>query len=132
MFKRLIRNYHGIKDELNLIKNYPKRKYRSYLAKKLKSSEKRQKQLIGAYGLRILDRSSRLLEKSFRGMSYIKLEILKKEKQKFFGKDYNPGKIGDLKNVDFNSTHYIWEFNGEFWADELGDYVFSLESECKA
>ena len=26
---------------------------------------------------------------------------------------------------------YLWTFNGEFWADELGDYVFSLKSECK-
>jgi hypothetical protein len=23
-----------------------------------------------------------------------------------------------------------WSFNGEFWTDELGDYVFALESEC--
>ena len=56
------------------------------------------------------------MDKSFRGMSYIRLEILKKEKEKFFGNDYKTGKIGDLKNVDFNSTHYIWGFNGEFWA----------------
>ncbi|MBC7396924.1 MAG: hypothetical protein H7333_05725 [Bdellovibrionales bacterium] len=24
----------------------------------------------------------------------------------------------------------LWSFNGEFWNDELGDYVFALESEC--
>lgn len=131
VFKRLIQNYQGIKDELILIKNYPQRKYVSYLAKKLKASEKRQRYLIGAYGLRILSRADRLLDKSFRGMSYIKLEILKKEKEKFFGKDYKTGKVGDLKNVDFDSTHYLWDFNGEFWADELGDYVFSLKSDCK-
>jgi hypothetical protein len=25
---------------------------------------------------------------------------------------------------------YYWSFNGEFWNDELGDYVFGLESAC--
>ena len=25
---------------------------------------------------------------------------------------------------------FYWSFNGEFWNDELGDYVFGLESEC--
>ena len=131
VFKRLLYNYKGIKDELSLVRRYPQKKYVSYLARKLKKSEKRQRELIGAYALRILDRSKRMLDKSFQGMSYIKLEILKKEKEKFFGKSYKPGKIGDLKNVNFNSTHYVWEFNGEFWADELGDYVFSLKSECR-
>jgi hypothetical protein len=131
VFKRLISNYQGIREELKLVKSYPKKKYISYLAKKLKVAEKRQRELIGSYTLRIIDRSNRMLEKSFRGMSYIRLEILKKEKQRFFGKKYNTGKIGELKNVKFDSSHYVWGFNGEFWADELGDYVFSLKSECK-
>jgi hypothetical protein len=26
----------------------------------------------------------------------------------------------------------LWAFNGEFWNDEIGDYVFALESECGA
>ena len=131
VFKRLMQNYEGIKGELELIKNYPDKRYISYLAKKLKASKSRQKKLIGMYGLRILDRASRQLDKSFRGMSYIRLEILKKEKDKFFGKEYQTGKVGNLKNVQRDSRHYLWEFNGEFWADELGDYVFSLKSECK-
>jgi hypothetical protein len=25
---------------------------------------------------------------------------------------------------------YLWSFNGEFWNDEIGDYVFALDSEC--
>ena len=131
IFKRLMQNYESIKGELALIKNYPDKRYISYLGKKLKASKIRQKKLIGMYGLRILDRASRQLDKSFRGMSYIRLEILKKEKDKFFGKEYQVGKIGNLRNVQRDSRHYLWEFNGEFWADELGDYVFSLKSECK-
>ena len=131
VYQRLIQNHQAIKDEIKLVRNFPQKKYISYLARKLKRAEQRQRELIGSYAVRILDRADRLLDKSFRGMSYIRLEILKKEKEKFFGNDYKTGKIGDLKNVDFNSTHYVWGFNGEFWADELGDYVFSLKSECK-
>ena len=131
VFRRLINNYDGIKDEVNLVKNYPDKKYIRFLATNLKSSLRRQKYLIGIYGLRILDRANRQLDKSFRGMSYIRLEILKKEKDRFFGQENEAGKIGDLKNVKRTSRHYLWDFNGEFWADELGDYVFSLKSECK-
>ena len=32
--------------------------------------------------------------------------------------------------VERNEKQYFWDFNGEFWADELGDYVFALKSEC--
>ena len=37
---------------------------------------------------------------------------------------------GDIKNLKRDSGQYLWNFNGEFWADELGDYVFSLKSSC--
>jgi len=130
VYRRLIQNYYGIKDELSLIKQYPERRYVSYLAKRIMFAEKRQRRLIGTYAIRILDRANRQLIKSFQGMSYIRLEILKKEKQKFFGNEYKVGKIGELRNVTFDSSHYVWSFNGEFWADELGDYVYSLKSEC--
>ena len=92
VFKRLIQNYEGIKGELELIKNYPDKRYVSYLAKKLKASKNRQKKLIGMYGLRILDRSSRQLDKSC-GMSYIRLEILKKRKINFSEKIIKRAKL---------------------------------------
>jgi len=39
-------------------------------------------------------------------------------------------KRGDVKYIERNDKQYFWTFNGEFWADELGDYVFALRSEC--
>jgi hypothetical protein len=39
-------------------------------------------------------------------------------------------KKGGLK-VNRKDYQYLWNFNGEFWIDELGDYVFALESNCK-
>lgn len=39
-------------------------------------------------------------------------------------------KKGSLGRPYTRSDQYFWDFNGEFWADELGDYVFALRPEC--
>ncbi len=39
--------------------------------------------------------------------------------------------IGSLDNVRRIGTEQLYGFHGEFWADELGDYSFSLNSNCK-
>jgi hypothetical protein len=71
------------------------------------------------------------LYKAFQYMSYIKLETLAQRKERLYQSDDVPGKKrGDVKYIDRNDKQYFWTFNGEFWADELGDYVFALRSEC--
>ena len=64
-------------------------------------------------------------------MSYIKLEVLARRKESLYSPDtsMNRGR-GDIRNLTRTDKQYFWNFNGEFWADELGDYVFSLKSEC--
>jgi hypothetical protein len=64
-------------------------------------------------------------------MTYIKLEVLgrRKEQLYFASNDVNRSR-GDIRYLKRNDKQYFWTFNGEFWADELGDYVFSLKSEC--
>jgi hypothetical protein len=39
-------------------------------------------------------------------------------------------KRGSLGRPSLKDNQYFWQFNGEFWADELGDYVFALRPEC--
>ena len=63
-------------------------------------------------------------------MSYIKLEVLAQRKAKLYSFDETDRSRGDLKYIERNEKQYFWDFNGEFWADELGDYVFALKSEC--
>jgi hypothetical protein len=71
------------------------------------------------------------LYSAFQDMSYIKLEALAQRKERLYQSDEVPGKKrGDVKYIDRNDKQYFWTFNGEFWADELGDYVFALRSEC--
>jgi tetratricopeptide (TPR) repeat protein len=71
------------------------------------------------------------LYSAFQGMSYIKLEVLAQRKEKLYQSDVIQGKKrGDVRYIERNDKQYFWTFNGEFWADELGDYVFALRSEC--
>lgn len=68
-------------------------------------------------------------------MSFIKLEMLKHAKTSLERKQImSEDEEGELKrgsaDVNRRDYQYFWTFNGEFWADELGDYVFALESRC--
>jgi hypothetical protein len=116
-----------------------------YNALRKKSSSPLQKQLIvnvrtvadeyrttlGAYVRAGLVSKYAELYSAFQGMSYIKLEVLAQRKERLYKSDTVPGKKrGDVKYIERNDKQYFWSFNGEFWADELGDYVFALRSEC--
>jgi len=87
--------------------------------------------IIGAYVHASVVSKYADLYTAFQGMSYIKLEVLAQRKEKLYRSDNIPGqKRGDVKYIKRNDKQYFWNFNGEFWADELGDYVFALRSEC--
>lgn len=70
------------------------------------------------------------LAESMKYMSYIKLEALGKNKQAVYENIDLEGKRGSLKNLKRGPHQYFWSFYREFWADELGDYVFSLPNKC--
>ncbi len=38
---------------------------------------------------------------------------------------------GDYSNVKQSRFELFWKFQGEFWADELGDYSLGLQSNCQ-
>ncbi len=69
----------------------------------------------------------------FEKMAFIKLEMLKRAKEKLVYKRPSAAERG-WGNVTptRRDDQLYWSFNGEFWNDELGDYVFGLESECNA
>jgi hypothetical protein len=39
-------------------------------------------------------------------------------------------KTREQTKIERNSTEMYWSFKQEFWADELGDFVFNLPSRC--
>ncbi|MGZ3687729.1 MAG: tetratricopeptide repeat protein [Bdellovibrionota bacterium] len=78
------------------------------------------------------------LVSDFDKMSFIKLEMLKRAKEQLLSKgspalqradSERENARGNVKPVRRDDQYY-WSFNGEFWNDELGDYVFGLESKC--
>jgi tetratricopeptide (TPR) repeat protein len=69
----------------------------------------------------------------------IKLEQLRRSRTQVekLSSDVNGGqdiwgqkKRGSLGRPSTRDNQFFWQFNGEFWADELGDYVFALRPEC--
>ncbi len=69
----------------------------------------------------------------------IKLEMLRRSRNQVekMADNVNAGqdiwgnkKRGSLGRPSIADSQYFWHFNGEFWADELGDYVFALRPEC--
>lgn len=129
-FLNLYESYTNGKDEIAKIKQIRNRRLRRIFAVNLKDSLTLQQKLIGSYVKRTLKISHAQLQKGFSGMSYIKLEILAQKKARIYSGVTETSNRGDVKYLKRNEKQYFWNFNGEFWADELGDYVFALKSEC--
>lgn len=68
----------------------------------------------------------------FDRMAFIKLEMLSRAKDRLIYKKASPRERSRGNVMPARRDHqYRWTFNGEFWNDEIGDYVFGLESECE-
>jgi tetratricopeptide (TPR) repeat protein len=91
--------------------------------------------LGGAFVRNSMVDSYRDLIDQFDKIVFIKLDMLKLAKEQLINKKTQTITIEDRERGNVEPTRrddqYQWSFNGEFWNDELGDYVFGLESECK-
>lgn len=117
--------------EYNELRKKPKSGMREALIKNVRTLAEEYRTTLGAYIRAGMVNKYAELYSAFQGMSYIKLEVLAQRKERLYQTDVVPGKKrGDVKYIERNDKQYFWTFNGEFWADELGDYVFALRSEC--
>ncbi len=131
-FSELVDSFNVGRDEIEQVKSLSNSRMRSVFTTNLRESLLLQRDLIGAYVRKNLHLYISQLDKSFEGMTYIKLEVLGRKKQRVYSySNYGNRDRGDIKHLKRNEKQYFWSFNGEFWADELGDYVFSLKSECE-
>ncbi len=122
------------KDEIERLKDIKDQNFRNSLSVSLKESLTLQRNLIGSYIRSQLKLFENQMIRSFEDMSYIKLEILAKRKSEIydeFSSTESSRERGDIIHLKRTDKQYFWNFNGEFWADELGDYVFSLKNECR-
>lgn len=117
--------------EYNVLRKKSNSSMNANLVKNVKTLADEYRTTIGAYIRAGLVSKYAELYSAFQGMSYIKLEVLAQRKERLYQTDVEAGKKrGDVKYIERNDKQYFWTFNGEFWADELGDYVFALRSEC--
>lgn len=117
--------------EYNTLRKHSKTSMNANLIKNVKTLADEYRTTLGAYVRAGLVSKYAELYSAFQGMSYIKLEVLAQRKEKLYNTDTVSGKKrGDVQYIERNDKQYFWTFNGEFWADELGDYVFALRSEC--
>ncbi len=119
------------KKEIALLKSLSRGKAKRIFTANLKDTLLIQRNLVGAYVRKGIHLYRDQIRNTFEGMSYINLEILGREKEATYDlSDTKKEKRGDIKYLKRNEKQYFWTFDEEFWADELGDYVFSLKSEC--
>jgi tetratricopeptide (TPR) repeat protein len=130
-FREMFDFFQTGKDELEIINRLPKSRMKNILKLNLKDALILQRNLVGAYVRKSMHLAWHQVNKTFTDMSYIKLEVLSRRKESLYAAEdtMNRGR-GDIKHLKRTDKQYFWTFNGEFWADELGDYVFSLKSEC--
>lgn len=132
-YRELQTAYNDAQLEIEKLNSLEGSKFKSVLDANLKDSLSLQRDLIGGYIKGQLHLFSGQMIKAFEDMSYIKLEILSKRKTEIYDQvSLRDGRArGDFMYVKRTDKQYFWNFKGEFWADELGDYVFALRSECK-
>jgi tetratricopeptide (TPR) repeat protein len=129
-YKELKESYVLAANEMQKVRQISNRSLRSIMASNIAEVVKTQIRIIGAFIKgRMVGKYSELY-KAFEGMSYIKLEVLQQRKERLYNFSKKKRSRGDVKYIERNEKQYFWDFNGEFWADELGDYVFALKSEC--
>ena len=117
--------------EYNRLTKQRKSSMQANLVKNVRTVVDEYRTTLGAYVRAGLVSKYSELYSAFQDMSYIKLEVLAQRKERLYQSDDTGNKKrGDVKYIERNDKQYFWTFNGEFWADELGDYVFALRSEC--
>ena len=63
----------------------------------------------------------------------LELEVLSASRKVFYAKKDQSleRKAGDPEYLPTKKFQYFWDFDDEFWSDELGAYVFALKSQCQ-
>jgi hypothetical protein len=131
-YGEMLISFQSGRKEFEILKLYPESRFKNEVKQNLQSALLLQRDLIGAYTQKVFQLKSSEFRKMLMNMSYIKLEVLARKKSEIYkNSSDSDGKRGDLKYLVRNEKQYFWNFNGEFWADELGDYVFALRSECR-
>lgn len=130
-FTEMYNSFHSARYEFQKLKEVSNPKLRKVLTDVVKNSLILQRDLIGSYVRTVLHEYYFQINRTLENLSYVNLEILDRKKSILIN-EYTGGERtrGSIANLVRSQKQYFWNFEGEFWLDELGDYVFSLKPEC--
>jgi|688.fasta_scaffold69894_2 tetratricopeptide (TPR) repeat protein len=85
---------------------------------------------VGATSQKLHKRKLAELLEQREQANYLKVEVVTGEKELIEGQKGLPAK----RVVDVETTvaagYHFWPYNGEYWEDELGTYIYTTESSC--
>lgn len=133
-FQTLVVSERSVQNELEFMRQFEAggTGFPGFLKQVLGSRVKQIELLGGAFVKNSLMDYHRVLLGDFDKMSFIKLEMLSRAKAKLATNSTSVDERSrGVRMPVRRDDQYRWNFNGEFWNDELGDYVFGLESQCQ-
>lgn len=122
------------KDELALLRKLKNRnEFTATLEKNLEATIEFISAKINYYIKKEIFTFTNEIHKHSYSMFNLKLELLSKKRSEIYNSktdQQTERNRGSEKNIDRKTNQYFFDFNGSFWADELGDYSFGLQSQC--
>ena len=125
--------YKKAQNELKFIQNLPTSKLRNLMEGELKETLKWRTTHLNHYIKKQMFDFVNEIHKFSYEMFNIKLEILARKRDLVWDNKQliSDRSRGSHENLKRESDEHFYDFRGEFWADELGDYSFGLKSNCE-
>lgn len=126
-------NLKASKDELALIQKLKnKNEFTEILEKNNKSTIEFMSKKINYYIKKEIFSFINEIHRHSYSMFNLKLDLLSRKRDELYGENRIKAlrSRGSEEFIQRNSGQYFFDFNGSFWADELGDYSFGLNSQC--
>lgn len=126
-------NYKKAQHELKFIKSLKKGAFQRELLSMIKTEVSWRAKHLNYYLKKNMFHFLNEIHRFSYEMFNIKLEIFSQQRNLV----YNNKRLvsyrnrGSDKNVNRQDHQQFYDFRGEFWGDELGDYSFGLKSNCK-
>lgn len=126
-------NYKKIQNELKFLKKRKNTKFISVLREGITGALGWRTKHLNHYIKRQMFSFINSIHRYSYEMFNIKLEIMALKRDLVYDNKtlISSRSRGSSKNIKRRSDQHFYKFNGEFFADELGDYSFGLKSNCE-
>lgn len=126
-------NYKKLQNEIKYLKKLKKTSFSKFLIEELTGTMTIRTKHLNHYIKREMFEFINKIHRFSYEMFNIKLEIMSSKRTLVYENKelISERSRGDIEHVNRKEQQQFYTFNGEFWADELGDYSFGLKSNCE-